>query len=257
MGAVTSCANGICGIGNAEATAEGSTLACVVGSTAPGADPWAECGSAGAELAAGSAHPTCDRECSGPGTETTASGDPPTTLRTPGAAPRAQSTNSRKPRPSATQRVAAKVRAQAAKGLEDAWEAVVREFEVQKKVWESVALGQGPRHHGQVAMLESKIEIAVGHHGQDPGFSMQALEAVLQRDAQGRQMLGRDMAQSVRHAILAHKQAAVCLELAESLQGKALGTSDGAAALEQMLAQCGLDPELEEAIRKVLNHRKL
>ncbi|CAE8600802.1 unnamed protein product, partial [Polarella glacialis] len=60
------------------------------------------------------------------------------------------------------------------------WDDLTAEFACQKMIWESGALLKGPKHQGQIAMLSSKVEFALGQSKIQPTTAADALEKALE-----------------------------------------------------------------------------
>lgn len=91
----------------------------------------------------------------------------------------------KKAKPSASS-LASKIKNHAvAVDLTSVWLALRYEFETQKMIWDSTTLTRGARHQGQVAMLRSKIELALLQSETAPDLAAAALQLAIARSTEG------------------------------------------------------------------------
>merc|ERR1719401_325644 len=96
-------------------------------------------------------------------------------------------------------------------------------------VWESQGLTRGPRHQGQVAALQSKIESATSLRDAALDDAVAALEACLQRSQEESGLLSATMVGALQAVVSAERRASSRRRLAERLEAGGGGGKAGEA----------------------------
>eukprot|EP00931_Biecheleriopsis_adriatica_P086696 TRINITY_DN61306_c0_g1_i1.p1 TRINITY_DN61306_c0_g1~~TRINITY_DN61306_c0_g1_i1.p1 ORF type:complete len:216 (+),score=54.56 TRINITY_DN61306_c0_g1_i1:32-649(+) len=145
--------------------------------------------------------------------------------------------------------LATSVHNRASKPQTEAWKKVESEYNVQKMIWQSLAMQRGAAHQGISAAMQSKLDYALSCHATDLPSALEALEACLDKNKEA-DILGASMKDAMAAVKTSLTTVDARKELSKVLKEASKAASAPAIDLPKMLADGKLeDPKLELSIK--------